>query len=166
MTWQLAEDVVQDVFVMLWQTRGGTYRPDQGPLGAWLQTVVHHRAVDAVRKAEARRRLLTEVGRALELAGGDATVHDTVWDALRAQEVRSAATALSPAQREVLGLAYHHGLTQRQISARLGVPLGTVKTRTRAGLLRLRAALTPAEPAPPSEQHANEEVHGSAAAGT
>ena len=135
---QLAEDVVQDVFVMLWQTQGGSYRPDQGPLGTWLQTVVHHKAVDAVRKSKARRRLLTQVGRALEFAGGNAAVHDTVWDALRAQEVRHAAAALSPAQREVLSLAYHHGLTQSQISARLGVPLGTVKTRTRAGLLRLR----------------------------
>ncbi len=162
---QLAEDVVQDVFVMLWRTRGGTYRPDMGPLGAWLQTVVHHRSVDAVRRAEARRRLQTVVGRALALGAADAPVHDTVWAALRAQEVRRAATALSPAQREVLALAYHHGLTQRQISARLGVPLGTVKSRTRAGLLRLRASLTPTEPGSQSEQPAKEEVPGSAAAG-
>ena len=142
----LAEDVVQDVFLVLCDVQGGSYPAGEGDLGPWLRTLVHHKAVDAVRRSEARRRLLIASAHVLPRTSlHDSVVHDAAWSATRTAELLAALSALPVAQRQVLGLAYAADLTQTEIARALGLPLGTVKTRTRSGLRRLRVALAPAD---------------------
>ncbi len=145
----LAHDVVQDVFLTWWRTDGGSYDAERGELAAWLATLTHRKAVDAVRAAERQRRLL---GRsASDVARQDAPPDEVVWWELGRQALLVALPRLTAKQREVLSLAYGGGLTQVEIAEQLGIPLGTVKSRTHAGLLRLRAAMsgtwTPTGPA-------------------
>ena len=136
----LAQDVVQEVFLGLWRRPEG-FDPERGRLSTWLLTVTHHRAVDAVRREQShrgRRQTLDVLERvADDRAGPDETAEITE----RAHDTRTALRALSAPQREALVLAYYGGLTQREIAARLDVPLGTVKTRMFAGMARLRGLL-------------------------
>ena len=132
-----AADVLQDVFWEAWQGAAG-YDPGRGSPEAWMITRARTRAIDRVRAM--RRRSATFVppvdeglASAPPEAGGDA--------AERAEDrgvIQSALQALPPAQREVIELAYYAGLTQTEIADRLRQPLGTVKTRIRLGLERLR----------------------------
>ena len=137
---EVAEDVTQEVFLALW--RGAArFDPRRGNPEAWILTLAHHRSVDALRRRRVRQ---TE-----PLSDATAAADDPVEEAVRAlqsAQVRTALAALSPAQREALTLAYYGGLTQQEIARRLALPLGTVKTRMRDGLLRLRALLRGAEP--------------------
>ena len=137
----LAHDVVQEVFLAWWRSAGGAYRAERGELSAWLLTLTHHKAVDAVRMSERHRRGQAVVLTALQCRPAGRPVDEEVWWELGKQDLIAALPVLSAAQREVLGLAYFAGLTQSEIAVRVGIPLGTVKTRTRAGLLRLRAVL-------------------------
>jgi RNA polymerase sigma-70 factor, ECF subfamily len=137
----LAQDALQDAFTQVW-TDAGRFDPGQGSARAWILTIVHRRAVDRVRSEEADRRR----GHAWGVGQLD-TDHDTVAEIveLRSEHrrVRSALTALSPLQRQALDLAYHRGMTQRQIAAHLDIPLGTAKTRLRDALHRLRREMEP-----------------------
>ena len=151
----LAHDVVQDVFLAWWCSGGGGYRPDRGELGPWLATLTHHKAVDLLRTADRQRRLLTAVEATLTCEPEERLVDDLVWWELGTQSLVAALPDLPPKQREVLVLAHVAGLTQAEIAERLCIPLGTVKSRSRAGMLRLRAALSstwtptgPSEPPP------------------
>lgn len=150
----LAHDVVQEVFLAWWRSAGGAYRQDRGELAGWLLTLTHHKAVDAVRASERQRRCSAVALAALQCRPGDVAVDEVVWWQLGAQDMVAALPSLSAAQREVLGLAYVAGLSQTEIAARLGIPLGTVKTRTHAGLHRLRAVVgrtwAPGGPADPA----------------
>lgn len=155
---QVAEDVVQEVFLTLWN-RAERFDPRLGSLTAWLGTIARHRAVDRLRAAGRRPRLVTLGGgpgeeapdealeRAAEAgrAGGAFDAGDPVA-VLEAAEARSAINAaletMPAAEREVILLAYRDDLTQSEIAERLGWPLGTVKTRTRRALARLRGALS------------------------
>lgn len=132
----LAEDVVQQVFLAMWN--GSGYDPRRGAVSTWLLSVTHHKAVDAVRK-EQRWRDWAET----EVPEPSEAVEDRAWASVKADKVRRALEQLPEAQREVLLMAYFGGLTQQEISKRTGVPLGTVKTRTLLGMRRLRAALEP-----------------------
>ena len=136
----MAHDVVQDVFLTWWRTDGGSYRAERGELASWLSTLTHHKAVDAVRAAERRRRLLSTS--AAEVLGQEQLPDEVVWWELGRQALLAALPRLTTKQREVLSLAYGGGLTQVEIAEQLGIPLGTVKSRTHAGLLRLRAAMS------------------------
>jgi RNA polymerase sigma factor (sigma-70 family) len=138
----LAHDVVQDVFLAWWRTGGGGYRADRGDLQSWLFTLTHHKAVDALRTADRQRRLLAAAHSTRACEPEERLVDDVVWWELGKQSLIAAMLTLPPKQREVLGLAYDAGLTQAEIANRLGIPLGTVKSRTHAGMLRLRAALS------------------------
>lgn len=138
----LAEDVVQEVFVAVWE-RASRFEAERGSVRSWLLTQVHHRAVDVVRRETSTRRrnlVLTLEDPERETRAPDAFVEEE-WIALRRAQVRTAITTLSAEQREVLELAYFGGMTQREIADRLEVPLGTVKSRTITGLRRLRAEL-------------------------
>lgn len=136
---QLAHEVVQEVFLALWRTGGAGYHPHRGEFSTWLMSVTHHKAIDAIRASERRRRQQA-VAEAEHLpAAPEHPTDDTVWLELGKQQLVAALRSLTPRQREVLCLAYLAGLTQTEIANRTGIPLGTVKTRTRAGLLRLRA---------------------------
>ncbi|MGY1689665.1 sigma-70 family RNA polymerase sigma factor [Geodermatophilus sp. SYSU D01105] len=138
----LAEDVVQEVFLGIWRDPGA-YDRDRGSLPAWLMALVHHQAVDAVRREEAHRRRRSRVADDLTLTEPTATrdVEDDVWARVVADRVRAALGTLSAAQREALTLAYYGGYTQREVAALTATPLGTVKTRMLAGVRRLREEL-------------------------
>lgn len=139
---QLAHEVVQEVFLALWRTGGAGYHPHRGEFSTWLMSVTHHKAVDAIRACERRRRQQA-VAEAEHLPDvSEHSTDDTVWLELGKQQLVAALRSLTPRQREVLCLAYLAGLTQTEIANQTGIPLGTVKTRTRAGLLRLRADMT------------------------
>jgi RNA polymerase sigma factor (sigma-70 family) len=136
---QLAEDVLQQVFLALWQ--GSGYDPSRGAVSTWLLSVTHHKAVDAVRRESTRRRLLAGEQVLLELAAGGPGPDDQAWAALRARRTRDGLRDLPAEQREVLLLAYYGGYTQREIAQMTGLPLGTVKSRTLAAMRKLREVL-------------------------
>ena len=140
----LAEDVVQEVFLSIWRNPAA-FDPGRAGVASWLLAMVHHKAVDAVRREETHRRRQTAVADDLRLAEpvGTRDVQDDALDGVAAQEVRTALGALPEAQREALTLAYYGGYTQREVAALTGVPLGTVKTRMLAGMRKLRGALAP-----------------------
>jgi RNA polymerase sigma factor (sigma-70 family) len=135
----LAEDVVQDAFLGAWRN-AARYVEGRGSVKTWLLSIVHHRAIDAIR----RRRPTTELP---EVDAGlpDALTMPDVWAEVSANldsvTVREALVALSDVQREALELAYFSGLTQQEIAERTGTPLGTVKSRMRLGLLAMRRSL-------------------------
>lgn len=138
-----AEDVVQEVFLTLWRepTR---FDPSRGDFATWLLTLIHHRAVDTVRKeTTARRRVVAapEAGEdwsPIPVPGADAAAMARA----AADQVRAALHRLPFEQRRVLALTYFGGHTQREIAALTGVPLGTVQSRTFAAVQRLRSLLT------------------------
>ena len=136
----LAEDVVQDAFLGAWRN-ASRYAEDRGSVKTWLLSIVHHRAVDAVR----RRRPTAELPEAEAPPPAPLTLPD-IWAEvagnLAREEIAAALATLSDVQREAIELAYFGGLTQVEIADRTGAPLGTVKSRVRLGLLAMRAALT------------------------
>ena len=132
----LAEDAVQDAFLAAWRT-AASFDPARGKASTWLLTIVHRRAVDLVRREDRRR------GEPLEdapIAAGDETDEEAIVRDER-RRVRAALAVLTDNEREAIELAYYGGLSQSEIADRLGVPLGTVKSRMFAGLARLRDAL-------------------------
>jgi len=133
-----AEDVLQEAFLQVWR-RANDFDEARGRAFTWLVTIARSRALDRLRAAGSRGRLAHE---AAQLPRED--VGDAATDALRSEEgraVRQALADLPDEQRRPLLLAYFEGLTQAEIAARLGDPLGTVKTRMRAGMIKLRAIL-------------------------
>ena len=132
-----AEDVSQDVFVTVWE-RPGAFDPDRGSLRTWLGTLAHRRAVDHVRREEARRR------RAIKDAARPVSTPDVEEMALAlvtAERVRSALDTLPDEQRRAIKLAYFGGKTYRQVAEVLGIPEGTAKSRLRLGLRRIADVL-------------------------
>ena len=136
----LAEDVVQDAFLGAWRN-AARYLEGRGSVKTWLLSIVHHRAIDAIR----RRRPTTQLPEREEVPPASLTLPD-VWTevsaSLDAEVVRGALAVLSDVQREAIELAYFGGLTQQEIAARTGTPLGTIKSRMRLGLLAMRRSLT------------------------
>ncbi|MEJ2860118.1 sigma-70 family RNA polymerase sigma factor [Actinomycetospora flava] len=140
----LAEDVVQEVFLVVWRDPG-RFDPARGAVSSWLLTLVHHRAVDAVRREATRRRRTAPAGSDGEdwnLPPGPGA-DQAALGAVVAGKVRDALTDLPPEQREALALAYFGGYTQREVASLVGVPLGTVKSRMFAGTQKLRTILGP-----------------------
>lgn len=136
---ELAEEVVQDVFQAVWQSAGG-FQPGAS-VSAWLIGITRHRAIDATRsrrfRARQREDLLGD-----ERAGQVVFAHESPADALALRAVvRGALAALPAAQRQAIELGYYGGLTHTEIAARLGEPVGTVKSRMRMGLGKLRELL-------------------------
>lgn len=137
-----AEEVTQEVLLEVWRT-ASRFDPRRGSATTWLMTVAHRRAVDRVRsvKASAERE-----SRAAPAAPGFDAVAEEVEARLDAQRVRRCLESLTDLQRESVTLAYYAGYTHREVASLLGVPLGTVKTRMRDGLIRLRDCLGPEGP--------------------
>jgi RNA polymerase sigma factor (sigma-70 family) len=137
----LAEEIVQEAFLAVWRNPDG-YDDERGSVRSWLMGLVHHRAVDTVRREESQRRRAQEAGAESGVADDPA---EAVVEELGAPEerraVRAALDALPPEQRQVIELMYFDGLSQSKIAERLTLPLGTVKSRTLLGMRRLRAAL-------------------------
>jgi RNA polymerase sigma factor (sigma-70 family) len=132
----LAEDAVQEAFLAVWRS-ADAYKRERAKPSTWILTVVHRRAVDIVRREQSRR------GEPLEVAP-EPSVGPVEEDAVlrdRRAAVQAALAELPGEQRQALELAYYGGLTQSQLAQRLGIPLGTVKSRMFAGLGRLRELL-------------------------
>ena len=140
---EFAEDVVQEAFLAVWRAPG-RFDPDRGGFAAWLLTLVHHRAVDAVRREAVQRRRTVPGGDevAERLAPPGPGADDQALVGVVGGQVREALGRLSDEQREVIALAYFGGYTQCEVSALTGLPLGTVKSRTFAGIRRLRGLLS------------------------
>jgi RNA polymerase sigma-70 factor (ECF subfamily) len=143
----LAEEIVQEAFMALWRNPAA-YDDTRGSVKSWLVGMVHHRAVDMVRREESHRRRAEKTAhQAMEL---DSDHADEVVEQIGLPEerrrVRAALDELPEAQREVLERMYFDGMSQSQIAEATGLPLGTVKSRTLLGMRRLRAVLVQEEP--------------------
>jgi RNA polymerase sigma-70 factor, ECF subfamily len=138
-----AEDTLQDVWIQVWR-RSATYDPRRGTVAGWLLTVARSRALDRYRSLSSRR---TAETRSETESAPPPAPRDPATAAVAGQtgeRVREALAQLDPKQRQAIEIAYFDGLSQSEVAARLAVPLGTVKSWTRQGLMRLRE-LMPAE---------------------
>lgn len=133
-----AEEIVQEVFVRLWN-EPNRFDPERGTLRSFLLANTHGRAVDLIRADTSRR--AREEREAREQADGGYDIAREVWDIALAGHVREAMEQLHPSERAAIELAYFGGRTYREVAAELGEPEGTVKSRIRNGLKRLRAEL-------------------------
>ncbi len=138
-----AEEVTQDVFQIVWQQTAG-FRATSGTLCAWIIGIARHRAIDRIRsqQSRARQRDIPIDVAAPEVYADPVDVADA---AAICCDVRAALRGLPVAQRQVLELAYYGGLTTGEIASSIGTPIGTVKTRLRLGLTKLRTALLPGQ---------------------
>lgn len=146
---QLAQDVVQEVFLALWRAPE-RFDPARGAFSSWLLAMTHHKAVDSVRREENLRKRRTAADVLETRASEHPGVDDQVWSLMRRQHVREALQTLPQVQREALTLAYFGGFTQREIAGLTSTPLGTVKTRMLAGMRKLRTKLDGIATAEPS----------------
>jgi RNA polymerase sigma factor (sigma-70 family) len=139
-----AEEIVQEVFIALWQ-HAGDFDPERGPLRPWLLQIARNRILNELRRRSRRPAVDDDSAaeRVAQLADPDPGPLAAAWRAYRRTALRSALEMLPPAQRQALGLAFFEELTHEQVSEVLNLRLGTAKTRIRAGLRRLRRELTP-----------------------
>jgi RNA polymerase sigma-70 factor (ECF subfamily) len=136
----MAEEVLLDVYMQVWR-QAGKYDRTRGKTLAWLVTIARSRAIDrlrSTRQEEMRKESLDATDWGLHLT---AKFEDPTVEPERQRIVRGALASLPPEQREVIEMAYYLGLSHSEIAARLGQPLGTVKTRTRLGMMKLREQL-------------------------
>lgn len=133
-----AEEVVQEVFLRLW-TQPDKFDPDRGSLRSYLLAQTHGRSVDLLRSDTSRRR--REEREARQTAEGGYDLEHEVWDLTVADRVKEVVAVLPAAERRAIELAYFGGHTYREVATLLGEPEGTVKSRIRAGLKRMRAVL-------------------------
>jgi RNA polymerase sigma-70 factor, ECF subfamily len=137
-----AEEVLLDVYTQVWR-QASSYDAGRGAPLAWLTTIARSRAIDRLRSGwqdQRRKESLDAIGDAASI---DANPEEATVASERQQLVREALAQLTPEQREVIELAYYSGLSHSEIAAKLNQPLGTVKTRTRLGMMKLKEALGP-----------------------
>lgn len=143
----LAEGIVVDAFWRVWE-RSEQFQMGRGSFASWFYGIVRHLAIDELRRRDARP-VPSEDEQLEQALVADATrendVTEIVGRRLTADSVQSALDALPPAQRQVIQLAYFEGLTRKEISKQLGQPIGTIHTRARLGLDKLRAILEPSQ---------------------
>ena len=138
----LAEEITADAFISVWRA-AASFAEERGRVVAWLMSITRHRAIDVLRRLKVRPEgSAVDLNEAVSTAQSDSV--DDLVDVRRQRElVRTALAALPQAQREALELAYFGGLTQQEIADRTGQPLGTIKTRMRLGLQKLRGESAP-----------------------
>jgi RNA polymerase sigma-70 factor (ECF subfamily) len=137
---ELAEDVVQDLFVRLWDHPGG-FDPERGSLRSFLLLQARTRSLDMLRAEGARRRREHAEG-VVDLAEASSDPELETLSGAALGEVRAAIAVLTPSEREAIELAFFGGLTYREVAEVLGAPEGTVKSRIRLGLQRMRRTLS------------------------
>ena len=142
---RLAEDAVQDAFLAVWRS-AATFRAERAKARTWIVTLAHRRAVDVVRREERRRAEPLDVAARQEPADPGGSAEDEAWLGFERTRVQQALRALPDTQREAIELAYYGGYSQSELAERLGLPLGTIKSRMFAGLARLREVLDEADP--------------------
>jgi RNA polymerase sigma-70 factor, ECF subfamily len=132
-----AEDLTQEIFLALWKE--GKYNPDHGSLLVYLMTMTRAKAIDRLKQVRSRQLLLQKWNR------GDGGSHNPALESAALEElsdrVKTALHKLPPQQQQVLEMAYYGGMSQSEIAHRLAVPIGTIKTRSRQGLIKLRQVL-------------------------
>ena len=134
-----SEEVTQEVLVEVWRS-ASRFDPERGSATTWMLTIAHRRAVDRVRASQAAMDRDERAGRSAHRPAFDEVV-EQVETRLEHEQVRQALSVLTDLQREAVTLAYYGGYSYREVSELLDVPLGTVKTRLRDGLIRLRDAM-------------------------
>jgi RNA polymerase sigma-70 factor (ECF subfamily) len=134
-----AEEVVQEAYLDAWRS-SSRYEPSRGSALGWLLTIVHRKAVDRVRSAEAASQRDATYHRETQQVEHDQTA-ESAHASLEAQRVRGAVATLTAVQREAVELAFFGGYTHTEVATMLDVPVGTAKTRIRDGLIRLRDAM-------------------------
>jgi RNA polymerase sigma-70 factor, ECF subfamily len=137
-----AQDVVQDVFIQIWD-KAKLYDPAKGKPLTWALTLTRNRAIDRIRAIQRRTRLRDEFEQEtfVDESAGVREALSGVDASEKGQILRKAVSQLSPQQKKVIELAYFGGFTQTEISEKLGEPLGTVKARARRGLIKLKELL-------------------------
>jgi len=139
-----AEDVLQETFWRVWQS-AVTYQSQRGSFTGWLFRIARNLAIDAYRRRSVRPQTIIETADANpildQLPDPDMDVEDQAQSNLKAQQVRNALTILSREQRQVIEMAYFYGMTRQEIAEATGEPLGTIHTRARLGLQKLRKEL-------------------------
>jgi RNA polymerase sigma-70 factor (ECF subfamily) len=138
-----AEEVLLDVYAQVWR-QAGVYSRERGTPMAWLTTIARSRAIDRLRRTRQEQQRTGPLDEASRAAAGGESVEEGVRAGEVREVVRAALDALVPEQREVIELAYYGGMSHSEIAVARGLPLGTVKTRTRLGMMRLREMLKPA----------------------
>jgi RNA polymerase sigma-70 factor, ECF subfamily len=133
-----AEDAVQEAFLQVWRS-AASFRAERAKASTWILTLVHRRAVDLVRREE--RRQAEPFADADSVGQASEQTEEAAWLRFERERVQSALAQLPDMQREALELAYYGGFSQSELAERLGVPLGTIKSRMFAGLSRLRELL-------------------------
>ncbi|WP_411698345.1 sigma-70 family RNA polymerase sigma factor [Conyzicola sp.] len=134
-----SEEVTQEIFLEIWQT-ATRYDPAKGGASTWIMTMAHRRAVDRVRASQASRDRDTKIGIRDYDADYD-NVSDTVQTRIEHERVEKAMLRLTELQRQAVSLAYYGGYSHSEVANMLSVPIGTVKTRLRDGMIRLRDEL-------------------------
>jgi len=139
---EAAEDVLQDVFVQIWE-KAPLYDPARGKPRTWAVLLTRNKAIDRLRSTQRRNRLQDDIQREAETFEqfDGRSSFDAIASEEKGQAVRDAIRNLSPEQREVIELAFFSSLTQAEIAERLKTPLGTIKARIRRGMLKLRDTL-------------------------
>src|SRR5205085_5031096 len=136
-----AEEVLLDVYTQAWR-QAAAYSQQRGTPLAWLTTIARSRAIDRLRRGRQEQQRTEPLEEAAYSASGESAEEEVRAGEVRAV-VRATLDALAPEQREVIELAYYGGMSHSEIAAARGLPLGTVKTRTRLGMMRLREMLRP-----------------------
>lgn len=139
-----AEEVALDVYAQVWR-QAHTYDHTRGAPGAWLMTLARTRAIDRFRAGAVERGRIESLDAAQLFASDDETPEQDVQGQERRRYVQQALATLTAEQRQAIALAYFYGLSQSEIADELQLPLGTVKTRIRLGMVKLRDALAPYE---------------------
>ena len=139
---QVAEDLLQDAFIAVWK-RSTSYSPQVGAARSWLISILHHRAIDYLRKVRRRSNILEAPLEEIEFEETFAfpDAWDEAWRNVQSSQVRAALLQIAPEQRLVIELAYFQGWTHMEIAEGTQAPLGTVKARMRLGLLHIKRIL-------------------------
>lgn len=139
---EAAEEVMLDVYTQVWK-QAHTFDETRGTPGGWLMMLARTRAIDRFRAGLAERGKIEDMDASPLFSCDGPTPDQEIEEQQRQQQVRQALALLSPEQREAIALGYFYGFSQSDIADKLGLPLGTVKTRMRFGMIKLREALEP-----------------------
>ena len=134
-----SEEVTQEVFLEIWQN-ASRYEPSKGGASTWILTMAHRRAIDRIRSSQSGRDRDVKIGIRDYVSDYD-NVADTVETTIEHERVKEAMAQLTELQRQAVSLAYYGGYSHSEVAAMLSVPIGTVKTRLRDGMIRLRDEL-------------------------